>query len=617
MHCRVFSRDFAVAFVAALAVFNIAIFPLQVGASDLLVDDPGRDRACDNAAELSAGTDSCFSLYGTLVTDPIIDSLGETSLSRSGFLEVFGFAFGTSGELLVDGQPAVLATWTDTRIAAYVPEGAGVGPVPVQVVSSGGSSNSVVLDISLREPDGRFLWRVRQDSFYSQVRPAVGLDGNIYAVDVHDRLYAVAPDGAVLWVVLNAGSKGVDVAADGTIYTGNENWIKAFRPDGTEKWTFTQNPRAFILIDVAVGPDGNVYGVGSSGMGIFSLSPQGALRWSTPEAYDRPIVTYTEIVFGPGPTGQDQLYFSANRHTRAVRLADGANIFTNSASGRPVVSPIDGTLHTAYEAYAPDGTLDWQFHEFLNGLQTVSMTGIHYNTTSMVTPRIFAVEPDGGERWQAELAESAGTVDVDPTESVLILGTSGVLTSPAAVLGVDSQDGATLWRAGLPVEDPDVPNPWTGGNGFNQFIDSKAEFASDGTAAYLQTAIAPGGVVTDRSFLYAVDLDPSLPPPSELLRSTDIQIKGRSRRSGVVFSSIITVRDESLAPVPSARVHVIWTRPDGSTAARTARTKPTGRAFSSVAGEGGFYTITVMDIVKDGYIFDPDRSVLSKTIAWF
>ncbi len=423
----------------------------------------------------------------------VIDSLGETTLSRSGFLEVFGTGFSASGELLVDGQAAVVATWTDTRIAAYVPESAGPGVVQVQVSANGGLSNPQPLDVTMREPSGRFLWRVRMDSFYSQVRPAVGPDGTVYAVDVHDRLYAVAPDGAVLWVVAGAGGKGVDVAGDGTIYTGNENWIKAFNPDGTEKWTHVQSPRAFILVDVAEGPDGNVYGVASSGMGVFSLTPQGVLRWTNPEPYSRPIITYTEIVFGPGSDGQDQLYFSANGHIRGVRLADGASVFTmgTTAGSRPVVSPLDFTLHTADAAFSPDGNLVWQFQEFLGGLQTVSATGVHYNTTSISASRIFAVEPDGSERWRASLAEWGGTVDVDPTETVLVVGTDGVLTSPAAVIGVDTRDGTTLWRAELPVEEPDVPNSWTGGNGFNQFIDSKADFAADGSVAYLQTAIAP------------------------------------------------------------------------------------------------------------------------------
>jgi len=562
-----------------------------------------------------------FFPFAALAATPTIDSLSDTTLPRSGFIEVLGSGFGTSGELLIDGQPAIFASWNDTRVAAYVPETAGPGMVAVTVTSNGMTSNSVQFDVSMRQPDGRFQWRVRMDSFYSQVRPDVGPDGTIYAVDVHERLYAVSPDGAVLWVALDAGSKGVDVAADGTIYTGTENWVKAFNPDGSEKWTFTQDPRAFILIDVAQGPDGNVYGVASSGMGVFSLTPQGELRWINPEAYSRPITDYSEIVFGSGPDGQDQLYFFANGHARAVRLADGASIFTIggiSQGNLPAVSPLDDTLHFADKAYSPAGDLVWQFHEFLNGLQAVSNAGTHYNTTSMITPRLFAVEPDGSERWQAALQETAGTVDVDPTESVLVIGTSGVLTSPPAVLGVDTRNGATLWRAEFPAEEPDVPNPWTGGNGFNQFIDSKADFAADGSAAYLQTAIAPGGVVTDRAFLYAVDLDPTLAPPSELLRATDIWLKGVSGAgSNVVILAKITVQDENLAPVPLAIVDAEWTLPDGSTVTARARTNQRGIAWFRRSGEGGFYTITLTDMLKNGYSFDPDNSVLSQTIAWF
>lgn len=547
---------------------------------------------------------------------PTIDYLAQTTLARSGFIEVFGSQFGSSGQLLIGGKPAIVASWADTRIAGYVPENAGPGIAKVQVVTDV-PSNSMDLDVTLREPDGRFLWRVRMDALYSRVRPAVGPDGTIYAVDVYDRLYAVSADGALLWVALDAGSKGVDVGIDGTIYTGNENWIKAFRPDGSEKWTFEQEPRAFILQDVAVGPDDNIYGIGTNGMGVFSLTRQGTLRWANPEAYDRPIVVYTELTFGPGSGGGDQLYFSANRHTRAVRLDDGASIFTIASVGFPVVSPFDGTLHSAYAAYDPTGSQVWQFYEFLNGLQTVSATGTHYNATSMVTPRLYAVRPNGTERWQAPLLEAVGTVDADPTETVLVLGTTGVLTSAAAILGADTRNGATLWREELPPEEPDVPNPWTGGDGFHQFIDSKAAFAGDGTAAYLQTAIAAGGVVADRAFLYAVDLDPDTPPTSELLRATEITLDGRSRTQGVVIRAEIAVQDENLAPVPGATVQVTWTLPDGSTSTDARRTNRQGKALLRVAGEGGFYTLAIDDLVKAGYSFDSANSLLSKSIVWY
>ena len=90
--------------------------------------------------------------------------------------------------------------------------------------------------------------------------------------------------------------------------------------------SFVQNPRAFICLGVSVGPDGNIYSVGTEGMGVFSLTPAGTLRWTNPEPYDRPIVDYGEIVFGPNGSNQ-QLYFYANNHVRAVRL-DGNSVFT-------------------------------------------------------------------------------------------------------------------------------------------------------------------------------------------------------------------------------------------------------------------------------------------------
>lgn len=49
------------------------------------------------------------------------------------------------------------------------------------------------------------------------------------------------------------------------------------------------------------------------------------LRWTNPELYDRLIVDYAEIVFGPNDN-QQQLYFYANNHLRTVRL-DGASVF--------------------------------------------------------------------------------------------------------------------------------------------------------------------------------------------------------------------------------------------------------------------------------------------------
>ena len=62
--------------------------------------------------------------------------------------------------------------------------------------------------------------------------------------------------------------------------------MKAYNPDGTDKWDLHADPYAFIVPGISVGPDGNIYSVAVERIGAFSLTPQGTLRWSKPEPYD-------------------------------------------------------------------------------------------------------------------------------------------------------------------------------------------------------------------------------------------------------------------------------------------------------------------------------------------
>ena len=459
------------------------------------------------------------------------------------------------------------------------------------------------------QPELHLKWRVLLDASYSLVRPAVAADGTVYAVDVADNLTAVAADGTVLWVIPDAGSKGVDVGLDGTVYTGNENWIKAFNPDGTLKWTFIQSPRAFVFIDVAVGPDGNIYAVASSGMGVFSLAdtsngPQ--LRWTNPEAYSRIFVGYTEIEFGPTADGGDQqLYFYANGHTRAVRLSDGASIFTvGGGNTRPRVSAFDGSWHRGDSAYTPDGQLLWSFEfPLATGTTEPSLAadGTHYAVNQSKV--LYAIDPFGVEESHAELNEFVGLPDVDPTESLVIMVTQATQTHPAALKAVNPRNGSDLWRMEFPPDD----------TGLNQFVGSGVAYSANGDSAYVMTAIA----TTNHTYLNAVDTDSSIPSASTVLRSADITIDARSSRRKVNFTGWVTVMDQNKGPISGATVQATWTLPDGTTRQQVATTGGNGQAKFSLSGPGGLYWIDVTDISKDGYTFDPQHSLLRAGRAWF
>lgn len=458
-------------------------------------------------------------------------------------------------------------------------------------------------------PEQHLLWSTQLLGPYSGVRPVIGGDGTVYVVDVLDNLFAVNPEnGNPVWINANAGSKGVDVGPDGTIYTGNEDWVKAFNPDGSLKWTFTQTPRAFVTQDIAVGPDGHIYVLSSSGMGVFSLedTPMGPkLRWSNPEAYGRPFTGYVELAFGPTLYGDDQqLYFYANGHTRAVRLSDGASVFTIGGNNQqPQVSPLDGTWHTGPSAYSPDSTLVWtfQYPPFTTAREpSMGQSGMHYAVQAART--VYAIDSLGVEKWSQTLNEYVGGPDVDPAESQLLLSAGGGVL-PVALRSISARNGSPLWRMEFPA-DP---------GGFDQFVDTGVAFSADGSTAYIVTALAGGNA----SYLHAINTDPSLPSASTVLRSSSIDMSGRSKGRSVTISGVVTVIDENLNPVSGATVDAIWTLGDGSTVTVSATTSGSGEVKFSQSGDGGLYWLEVTDISLTGYVFDPDHSLLVAGQAWF
>ena len=501
--------------------------------------------------------------------------------------------------LLFVGLLAVLLAFP--LYAAKGGNGKGGGPKGGTDGGGGGGSQAV--------PEQHLLWSVPLAGPYSAVRPVVANDGTVYAVDVFDNLFAIAPNGDVRWSAGEAGSKGVDIGPDGTIYTGNEDWIKAFTPDGDLKWTFPQNPRAFVTQDIAVGPDGNIYVLASSGMGVFSLADKGdqaELLWSNPEAYGRPFTGYTELAFGPTLDGPgQQLYFYANGHTRAIRLSNGESIFTIGGNNQqPQVSPLDGTWHTGDSAYSPDSTLVWMFQypAFTTAREpSMGQSGMHYAVQAGRT--VYAINPVGVEKWSRTIDnEYVGGPDVDPNESQILLSAGGGVL-PVALRSVSASNGNSLWRVEFPA-DP---------GGFDQFVDTGVAYSADGGTAYVVTALAGGNA----SYLNAINTDPSIPSASTVLRSSAIDMSARSKGRSVTFTGVVTVLDENLNPVSGATVDATWTLGDGSTVTVSATTSGSGEAKFSQKGDGGLYWLEVTDIALSGYVFDPDHSLLVAGQAWF
>jgi len=592
--------------------------------------------------------DVTFSLYGMPTGPGTISNLSVTTLERSGYLDIYGSNFGGSGQVLIGGLSAQVGTWTDSHIVAYVPEAAPLASVAVQVINpSRIASNTTDLNVVARQSNGRVNWRFRMNGPYSMVRPVTAADGTLYSIDVFGHLYALQPNGALKWLVRSAGDKGVAVGGDGTIYVASESFINAFNPDGTSKWSFAQNPRAFICLGVAVGPDGNIYSVGTQGLGVFSLTPQGALRWTNPESYMRPIVDYGEIVFGANG-GEQQMYFYANDHIRALTL-NGSSVFSipgglaNLRAGfQPAIAP-DGSVHTMLNAYSPNGTLLWSFATpYPWNVFTPADIGSdskHYFTQNLI--QLFALNPDGSQRGHRTLNGNFAGPIVDPSNTQLVIGSSETGDHAGYIIGASTQTGGELWRVTLPIEDPTVFNPSLGIFGFNQFVDTRARFTADGSTAYLVTATATGDNNTSKSFVYSLNTGigspaptptptptptprPTVTPPpsptptptaSLMLRSTNIAFSARVKRSAVTVTGTVSVRDANGNAASNAIVSATWTLPDRSTQLQSATTNSTGNASFSATSGRGTYTLTVTNITKAGYIFDQANSILRGSIT--
>lgn len=99
------------------------------------------------------------------------------------------------------------------------------------------------------------------------------------------------------------------------------------------------------------------------------------------------------------------------------------------------------------------------------------------------------------------------------------------------------------------------------------------------------------------------------------LRSTNISLSARERRGSVRVTGKVTVEDENGTTIEDAAVYATWTLPDGTAQDQTATTNSEGVARFRVRDGHGTYTLTVVNITKAGYTFDPDNSVLSESIS--
>ncbi|HLC42484.1 MAG TPA: PQQ-binding-like beta-propeller repeat protein [Methylomirabilota bacterium] len=522
-------------------------------------------------------------------TSPVIASLSATTLSRSGRLLIQGSGFGAAqgdGQVVVGGLTAPITRWSDSSIAAYVPETTALGSVFVQVLAGGRASNAMPLTVTLRQSDGRIKWRFQADSMYVYQRPAVGLDGTIVVHDSSGLVYSLQPDGGLKWIFKTpAFAYGPpSIGSDGSVYVASINTIYALNPDGTLKWQFNDPNSQGVMAGPTVGPDGRIYAVMDlNGLGALALSPDGQLLWSNP---GNPVMFEygnlgAEVVFGPSRAGGavDQLYLAFDRqgdsHLWAFRL-DGsprwviqtgtANDLFMQRQAQPAVEP-DGTIYLTslvstigwgLQAFEPGGGgLRWSFFPYpANGMSAsdVGPDSTIYLARSL--DYLQAVDPNGSARWQVFDDTIVDYPVVSPANNLLFAGGRPDFGQPGFVRGY-SLSGQPIWTVNLGTE-----------AGGNQIMYSRPRFTLDGQTIYFGTTILGGSQTDPYSYLYALDSSGSstvtvtTAPPVPLATTDSVAIQQaeyRRSRQRLTVSSTSSSASATLKAYVAATGELIGT----------------------------------------------------------
>lgn len=224
-------------------------------------------------------------------------------------------------------------------------------------------------------------WKVEIPGYYS-TGSATDQKGNIYISSTTNQLFSINKDGKINWKLDNVGSHP-SIGRDGTIYVATTRTVNAINPDGSIKWTFTQVPNALKIFGPEVGPDGNIYAVATEGLGAFSLTSEGDLRWSLFEKYNRQNTVKAKLSFGFNEV-KLQLYYYANNAFKAIDTTTGKLLTGYSGGLDPLTAP-NGNIHIGTRAYAPNGKLLWNADiptAFATLLDIDSLGNSYYNEYS-------------------------------------------------------------------------------------------------------------------------------------------------------------------------------------------------------------------------------------------
>lgn len=235
-------------------------------------------------------------------------------------------------------------------------------------------------------------------------------------------------------------------------------------------------------------------------------------------------------------------------------------------------------------------------HPMMIGMPPVPHRSVESNVAAFVVhPVITEVEVSNAENDEESLLSADVTVHVNPTV--------GKAQRVVLLLNERASGEAAAYTFAAPPRKTDTDAITIPIHGVK-------------TGAYLVRVQMDGA-----ESLLDVDADPDSPTAGQYvgpevtiehvpsLRVTTLRL----RRRRDVVSGLVTVKDEDDTSLEGATVSATWTLPGGTIQNQIADTGGNGVAGFATARQSGTYILTVTNITRAGYRFDPDNSVLSKS----
>lgn len=324
--------------------------------------------------------------------------------------------------------------------------------------------------------EGALKWSFKAGNWVDT--PSVAADGTIYAGVRGKGLHVFSPDGKLKWVFKTGdgsvlrrlvaphlgdlvGYSLLAIAADGTLYLGNDNEIHALSADGKRQWTFAVPASQLAgFSTAALGVDGIIYVVNRNNT-LYALMPAGKRKWSYEMRRGRfsagpaaPAVGADGTIYAGDfgnylhaltPEGKPKWSVRAQEEGRIVALALAADGTIYLASG-----PEEPSRRTAIRAFTPEGQHKWSYElaklvPFDPIPPVVGRDGTIYSGLS----NLIALTPEGKRKW---------TFNTEGSIASPSIGADGTIYVVTDRLYAVSPQGTLMWSS-KPVMGPLAESP--------------------------------------------------------------------------------------------------------------------------------------------------------------